>query len=145
MKNVFVLSQLFIPSWKKLFILCFKGGPPFVYMLLYPCQLSLPFPNHPLGTLKSCLRGDADSKPQLRQEHPQQHPQLRGTAYRARYLAKHAQKKEPSATGMGRLFLVAWLQGTGMCNISLSAAFLCQGLFLRLLGVGLVFESHALV
>ena len=92
-----------------------------------------------------CLRGGADSKLQPTQEHPQQHLHLRGTAYRARYLAGEAQKKEPSATGMDRLLLAAWMQGIRMCNVSLSAAFLCQPLFLRLLGFGLVFESHILV
>lgn len=77
------------------------------------------------------MHGGADSKPQLTQEHPQQHPQLRGTAYRARYLAGVAQKKEPSAMGMDRLFLVAWMQGIRMCNVSLSAAFSLPASFLK--------------
>lgn len=90
-KNRLVPSQFFIPSWKELFLLGFKGGPnSFIYF-------STPASFHPLPlTILSihwraaavCMK---DSKPLPTHKHPQQHPQLHGTGVWC--LAEESQKR----------------------------------------------------
>lgn len=113
-KNGLVPSQIFIPSWKELFKLRFKGGP----TSLISIYSSAPVSFHPFSlTVLSVWRRAAACGEVLTPN-----PGSAGSICRSipssvapltepgTFRGRHGQRM-PSATGMDRLFLAAWAQG----------------------------------
>lgn len=127
-RNGLVSSRFFIPLWKELFVLGFKGAP------TSSIYSSTPASFHPLSPAILLVHQRAAAACVEVLIPTPAHPEASIAASPAQW--RHLQNQithrggteKGATTGMDRLFLVVWMQGIKMCNISLSTAFLCQPL-----------------